>query len=182
MKFLTIAVFVALCVVSMAHEHHEHHGHDEHHEHYSHPKYEFKYGVKDLKTEDIKEQWEHRDGDKVHGGYLLKEADGTTRVVNYHADDHSGFHADVITIGHAKHPETHNEKHDHHDYHVEQVHHHVEHADNHHADYAASSHHAEKDHVVEYANHVQHADHHSGHHYSNDHHGHAASFVNVHHH
>ncbi|XP_061394202.1 cuticle protein 19-like [Musca vetustissima] len=90
----------------MAHDYgHEHK--EVEHDYYAHPKYEFKYGVKDLKTEDIKEQWEHRDGDKVYGGYLLKEADGTTRVVNYHADDHTGFHADVKTIGEAKHPESH---------------------------------------------------------------------------
>uniref|UniRef100_A0A1I8NKZ5 Cuticle protein n=1 Tax=Musca domestica TaxID=7370 RepID=A0A1I8NKZ5_MUSDO len=192
MRFLNIAVFVGLCVVGMAHDHHGYD--DEHkHEHNSHPKYEFKYGVKDLNTEDIKEQWEHRDGDKVHGGYLLKEADGTTRVVNYHADDHSGFHADVKTLGHAKHPETHHshhedEHHGHQDHHAEHNSHHSDNAKYH---YTASSHHDDKEKVVKYTNHVEHDDHHSSHkhdnhhghdYYSGDHHGHATSFVKVKHH
>lgn len=37
------------------------------HDYHTHPKYEFQYGVKDAKTGDIKDQWEHRDGDKVKG-------------------------------------------------------------------------------------------------------------------
>ncbi|XP_005184986.1 larval cuticle protein A3A-like [Musca domestica] len=128
MKFLTLAVFVALFALSVAHDFHHDTKEEVHHDYYAHPKYEFKYGVKDLKTEDIKEQWEHRDGDKVHGGYLLKEADGTTRIVNYHADDHSGFHADVKTIGEAKQPETQKaESHGHHEHAHEIVHvHHAE--------------------------------------------------------
>ncbi|EDS38713.1 adult cuticle protein [Culex quinquefasciatus] len=44
-----------------------------------------------------------------HGGYMLKEADGTTRVVEYTADDHNGFNAVVKKIGHAHHPETHHQ-------------------------------------------------------------------------
>ncbi|XP_073836509.1 cuticular protein 76Bb [Musca autumnalis] len=74
-------------------------------DYYKYPKYQFDYGVKDLKTGDIKNQWEHRDGDVVKGGYSLKESDGTTRVVEYHADDHNGFNAVVKKIGHAHHPE-----------------------------------------------------------------------------
>ena len=35
----------------------------------------------------------------------MKEADGTTRVVEYTADDHNGFNAVVKKIGHAHHPE-----------------------------------------------------------------------------
>ncbi|XP_061386930.1 histidine-rich glycoprotein-like [Musca vetustissima] len=153
MKFVIIALIVTLCVaMTMAQghqdhyeqhqghhseEHHEDH-HDNHHvdhkDYYSHPKYEYKYGVKDLKTEDIKEQWEERDGDKVHGGYLLKEADGTIRVVNYHADDHTGFHAEVKTIGHAEHPQTHHKDDDHHDeYHIEYEH--DDHYSQHHNEY-----------------------------------------------
>lgn len=31
------------------------------------PKYSFKYGVNDQHTRDIKQQWEHRDGDLVKG-------------------------------------------------------------------------------------------------------------------
>ena len=54
-------------------------------------------------TKDHHSQWEHRDGDKVEGEYTLDEADGTKRVVKYHADKHSGFHAHVERIGHAHH-------------------------------------------------------------------------------
>ncbi|XP_034657108.1 uncharacterized protein LOC117894263 [Drosophila subobscura] len=68
-----------------------------------HPKYQFDYGVKDTKTGDIKQQWETRDGDKVKGGYTMKEADGRTRVVEYTADDHNGFQATVKHLGHADH-------------------------------------------------------------------------------
>ncbi|XP_017127368.2 histidine-rich glycoprotein-like [Drosophila elegans] len=77
--------------------HHE----DPHH----HPKYEFDYGVKDTKTGDIKQQWETRDGDKVKGGYTMKEADGRTRIVEYSADAHNGFQATVKHVGHADHYE-----------------------------------------------------------------------------
>jgi hypothetical protein len=70
----------------------------------AHPKYEFKYGVKDTHTHDIKEQAEKRDGDKVEGYYKLVEPDGTTRTVHYTADKHTGFHAQVVRSGHAIHP------------------------------------------------------------------------------
>jgi hypothetical protein len=60
--------------------------------------------VKDLHTQDIKEQAEKRDGDKVEGYYKLLEADGTTRTVHYTADHHNGFHAQVEKSGHAVHP------------------------------------------------------------------------------
>ncbi|XP_037821347.1 adult-specific cuticular protein ACP-22-like [Lucilia sericata] len=80
--------------------HHDGHdaGHDHHH---AYPKYEFSYGVKDAKTGDIKSQTESRDGDNVKGSYTLKEADGTTRHVEYSADKHKGFNAVVHTLGHA---------------------------------------------------------------------------------
>ncbi|XP_061397854.1 uncharacterized protein LOC133333557 [Musca vetustissima] len=81
-------------------------GHDYGHDYHSYPQYEFSYGVKDSKTGDMKDQWEHRDGDHVKGSYTLKEADGTTRVVDYHADGHHGFNAIVKKLGHAHHPET----------------------------------------------------------------------------
>jgi Insect cuticle protein len=70
---------------------------------YAYPKYKFEYGVKDLKTGDHKSQWEIRDGDVVKGEYTLDEADGTKRIVEYHADGKSGFHAKVKKIGHAHH-------------------------------------------------------------------------------
>ncbi|XP_061397855.1 larval/pupal rigid cuticle protein 66-like [Musca vetustissima] len=81
-------------------------GYDHSHDYHSYPQYEFAYGVKDSKTGDMKDQWEHRDGDHVKGSYTLKEADGTTRVVDYHADGHHGFNAVVKKLGHAQHPET----------------------------------------------------------------------------
>ncbi|XP_069705126.1 cuticle protein 8-like [Periplaneta americana] len=71
---------------------------------HAHPKYEFKYGVKDEHTGDIKEQSEQRDGDVVKGQYSLVEPDGTTRTVKYTSDKHNGFNAEVIKSGHATHP------------------------------------------------------------------------------
>ena len=82
-------------------------GHDESHDYYHHPSYKFEYGVKDPKTGDHHSQWEHRDGDVVHGEYSLDEADGTKRVVKYTADKKSGFNAVVEKIGHAHHPQVH---------------------------------------------------------------------------
>lgn len=93
----------------------ESYGHDDHgHDYYHHPSYKFEYGVKDPKTGDHHSQWEHRDGDVVHGEYSLDEADGTKRVVKYHADDKSGFTATVEKIGHAHHPQVHHHDHGHH--------------------------------------------------------------------
>ncbi|XP_023302333.2 adult-specific cuticular protein ACP-20-like [Lucilia cuprina] len=74
---------------------------DDGHDYHAYPKYEFSYGVKDTKTEDIKSHSESRDGGHVKGSYSLKEADGTTRVVEYSADKHKGFNAVVHTLGHA---------------------------------------------------------------------------------
>ncbi|XP_069685982.1 cuticle protein 19-like [Periplaneta americana] len=69
---------------------------DDHHEH---PQYKFEYAVHDPHTGDVKEQWESRDGDAVKGSYSLKEADGGTRTVEYHADKHNGFVAVVKKAG-----------------------------------------------------------------------------------
>ncbi|XP_049304778.1 cuticle protein 19-like [Bactrocera dorsalis] len=88
------------------------HGYD-HYESHHYPKYTFDYGVKDAHTGDHKSQWEHRDGDHVKGGYTLGEADGTTRVVEYTADDHHGFNAVVKKIGHAHHPQAYHHGYDH---------------------------------------------------------------------
>ncbi|PSN37970.1 hypothetical protein C0J52_10433 [Blattella germanica] len=82
--------------------HHE--PHVEHYEHHAPAHYEFKYGVHDGHTHDIKEQAEKRVGDKVEGYYKLVEPDGTTRTVHYTADKHTGFHAQVVKSGHATHP------------------------------------------------------------------------------
>ncbi|KAJ4438780.1 hypothetical protein ANN_14731 [Periplaneta americana] len=103
------ATLLVVCAVSFGDHHEEHH--------HAHPKYEFKYGVKDPHTHDIKEQAEKRDGHKVEGHYMLVEPDGTIRTVHYNADKHTGFHAHVHKTGHAVHPihhekkvETHNHK------------------------------------------------------------------------
>ncbi|CRL05514.1 CLUMA_CG018083, isoform A [Clunio marinus] len=77
--------------------------HDEHNDYYHHPSYKFEYGVHDPHTGDHKSHWEHREGDHVTGEYSLDEADGTKRVVEYHADGKTGFHANVKRIGHAHH-------------------------------------------------------------------------------
>ncbi|XP_065363189.1 adult-specific cuticular protein ACP-22-like [Calliphora vicina] len=76
-------------------------GHDDGHDHHAYPKYEFSYGVKDSKTGDIKSQSETRDGSNVKGSYTVKEADGTTRHVEYSANKHKGFNAVVHTLGKA---------------------------------------------------------------------------------
>ncbi|KAG8233317.1 hypothetical protein J437_LFUL012489 [Ladona fulva] len=84
-----------------------HHGGHGHHDvdYYAHPHYNFKYGVHDQHTGDVKDQSESRDGDVVKGSYSLHEADGTIRQVHYTADDHNGFNAVVSRIGKAAHPQ-----------------------------------------------------------------------------
>lgn len=69
-----------------------------------HAHYQFEYGVHDPHTHDHKSQHEHRHGDHLTGGYTLKEADGTHRVVKYKSGPHNGFEAIVERIGHAQHP------------------------------------------------------------------------------
>ncbi|XP_047106858.1 cuticle protein-like [Schistocerca piceifrons] len=69
-------------------------------DHYALPSYKFDYAVADSHTGDAKTQFEHRDGDRVTGAYSLIDADGTTRIVEYTADDHNGFQAVVKRIGH----------------------------------------------------------------------------------
>ncbi|KAK9739623.1 Insect cuticle protein [Popillia japonica] len=71
---------------------------------YAYPKYNFNYGVDDPHTGDSKSQQEERDGDVVKGYYTVKEADGTTRTVQYQADKYNGFNAVVSRSGHASHP------------------------------------------------------------------------------
>ncbi|XP_069686002.1 cuticle protein 19-like [Periplaneta americana] len=74
-------------------------------QHYDHTQYKFEYAVHDPHTGDVKEQWESRDGDAVKGSYSLKEADGGTRTVEYHADKHNGFVAVVKKAGGHSKPE-----------------------------------------------------------------------------
>ncbi|KAJ6646492.1 Cuticle protein [Pseudolycoriella hygida] len=57
--------------------------------------YDFSYSVHDGHTGDIKSQSESRKGDAVSGRYELIDSDGHKRVVEYTADDHSGFNAVV---------------------------------------------------------------------------------------
>jgi Insect cuticle protein len=86
--------------------HGDKHGHGDGHHHVDyvhHPSYHYSYGVSDPKTKDSHSQWEHRDGDKVHGEYSLDEADGTKRIVKYSSDKKTGFTAHVERIGHAAH-------------------------------------------------------------------------------
>ncbi|KAG6464878.1 hypothetical protein O3G_MSEX014792 [Manduca sexta] len=110
MIFKVATIFALVAVVSADHHHafssqhvHKHdghhevvsHGHGHHHDYYTHPKYHFEYKIEDPHTGDHKSQHEERDGDVVKGYYELKEPDGLIRHVHYHADKHSGFHADV---------------------------------------------------------------------------------------
>ncbi|EAT36919.1 AAEL011035-PA [Aedes aegypti] len=71
---------------------------------HAYPEYEFAYGARDPKTGDHKDQWEKRVGDHVQGIYVLEEADGTKRIVEYESDDKQGFRAKVTNVG-PKHPE-----------------------------------------------------------------------------
>ncbi|EAT43818.1 AAEL004751-PA [Aedes aegypti] len=64
-------------------------------EHHAPANYEFSYAVHDEHTGDIKSQHETRHGDEVHGQYSLLDSDGHHRIVDYHADHHSGFNAVV---------------------------------------------------------------------------------------
>ncbi|XP_044010977.1 larval cuticle protein A3A-like [Aphidius gifuensis] len=59
------------------------------------PKYSYNYGVSDPLTGDHKSQYETRNGDQVKGSYSFVESDGTTRTVDYTADDVNGFNAVV---------------------------------------------------------------------------------------
>lgn len=62
------------------------------------PLYKYGYWVHDPKTNDMKNHWEHRDGDVVHGSYSLMQPDGHMRVVDYTVDRHNGFNAHVKYI------------------------------------------------------------------------------------
>lgn len=68
-----------------------------HHEEYENgpAEYNFNYEVHDEHTGDIKSQHETRNGDRVEGYYTLIDSDGHKRIVEYTADDHHGFNANV---------------------------------------------------------------------------------------
>ncbi|NP_001166642.1 cuticular protein RR-2 motif 128 precursor [Bombyx mori] len=74
---------------------HHHISEDEPVDYYAYPKYEFKYGVNDFHTGDIKTHYETRDGDVVKGQYTVVEPDGSIRTVDYTADKYNGFNAIV---------------------------------------------------------------------------------------
>lgn len=61
------------------------------------PQYSFAYDVQDPHTGDVKSQHESRNGDSVKGSYSLIDPDGSRRIVEYTADEHSGFNAVVRT-------------------------------------------------------------------------------------
>ncbi|XP_063358778.1 cuticle protein 8-like [Cydia amplana] len=68
---------------------------------YDHPSYDFSYAINDKHTGDVKSQHESRRADTVVGQYSLIQPDGLRRTVDYRADDHTGFNADVRTdVGH----------------------------------------------------------------------------------
>ncbi|XP_054264274.1 uncharacterized protein LOC128987453 [Macrosteles quadrilineatus] len=97
-------VLAVICLVSLVNSSPSHFTYDHSLEHYAHPNYLFNYGVHDIKTGDIKSQWETRDGATVRGQYSLVEADGSVRTVEYTADDHNGFNAVVSKSGVNAHP------------------------------------------------------------------------------
>ncbi|XP_050056756.1 cuticle protein 7-like isoform X5 [Aphis gossypii] len=67
--------------------------------------YNFEYSVNDPTTYDVKSQSEYSDGNGyVKGSYSLLEADGSTRTVEYTADDYNGFNAVVKNEGGYKAP------------------------------------------------------------------------------
>lgn len=71
----------------------------EHHEPHHHRSYHFQYAVHDPHTGDVHSQNEVNDGHgTVKGTYSLVEPDGSTRVVEYTADDEHGFNAEVKRI------------------------------------------------------------------------------------
>lgn len=62
--------------------------------------YNFDYSVHDTYTGDIKSQSEYADANgNIKGSYSLVEPDGSKRTVEYTADDHNGFNAEVKKEG-----------------------------------------------------------------------------------
>lgn len=57
--------------------------------------YEFSYSVNEPSTGDIKSHQESRKGNAVVGKYELIDSDGYRRIVEYTADEHTGFNAVV---------------------------------------------------------------------------------------
>lgn len=57
--------------------------------------YEFNYDVHDPHSGDVKQQHESAKDGAISGQYSLIDADGYRRIVDYTADDHHGFQANV---------------------------------------------------------------------------------------
>lgn len=76
---------------------------DEHQESQMSHSYHYEYAVHDPVTGDEKKHQEVSDGHgTVKGTYSLVEPDGSTRVVEYTADDVHGFHAEIKKIAPAQ--------------------------------------------------------------------------------
>ncbi|KAF5297746.1 hypothetical protein FQR65_LT09920 [Abscondita terminalis] len=66
--------------------------------------YSFSYGVKDVETGDVKDQWESKKDGVVKGRYSVMEAGGKLRTVEYVADKEHGFNAVVKYNTNSLHP------------------------------------------------------------------------------
>lgn len=83
---MTFALLAAVAAVPVEH----------HSEQYDTPaEYDFSYAVHDDHTGDIKSHQESRKGHAVTGKYELIDSDGYRRIVEYTADEHTGFNAIV---------------------------------------------------------------------------------------
>ncbi|KAK9719576.1 Insect cuticle protein [Popillia japonica] len=103
LPWLLLTAFVTSSrAVPVTYEHNYAPDHD-----YSPKDYSFSYGVKDLHTGDVKQQWEKKHGDSIRGHYSLVEPDGTVRIVDYTADSKSGFNAVVKHKGTSYHQDPH---------------------------------------------------------------------------
>ncbi|XP_069195220.1 cuticle protein 7 [Procambarus clarkii] len=67
--------------------------------------YTFEYGVKDGYSGANYGHSENSDGKAVSGSYQVDLPDGRTQIVNYVADHHNGFQAQVEYKGEAQYPE-----------------------------------------------------------------------------
>jgi len=171
MKFFVVAcAILAVAAAQYGHGQNEHKNHVEEYVDYrAHPHYNYHYGVHDLKTHDIKNQWEARDGHNVKGSYSLQQPDGRKRIVEYEADK-DGIHYNVKYEGHAIHEEGHHGGHEQShghgkssssQYHKARTNYHGESSHNDdHNDYGSHGHQASS-----YSNHVTHHQSHGYEHY-----------------
>lgn len=78
-----------------AHHFYNHQSIQVHPDYWTPPKYDFGYNIYDPHTGDVKNQYEHRNGDHLRGTYSFIEANGLRRVVEYSSDPLTGFNAYV---------------------------------------------------------------------------------------